>query len=312
MRTRKKSPSNKLGFSLVEMLITLGIIAVLVGLLVPALNMAHDMALKVKQQMQFTGIGIALEAFASDSGYGDYPPSNNNQYITAGDNYTGTQKLAEALIGLDGFGWHPDSIFATHGMEYMDGSGKHLYYPSSHTAEYTPAEIEDNLRSRMGPYLDLDKVGAIQLGSIYGSTLLTANLFDTQGLVLTDVYGTVRHADTGSKVGSPILYYRANTTGTSHDGASFAPGAAPAPTDYHPHYYYEFFDNQALLRLGTPDGETHPMDGDWQWFYEHTTNPKITQPAKPYNDDTFILQSAGPDGLYGTQDDVFNFNTGGY
>ena len=133
--------------------------------------------------------------------------------------------------------------------------------------------------------------------------------FDTEGLILTDVYGTVKHRTSGKKIGMPILYYRANTAGTVHDGDTYAMGIPP---DNHPDYYYEFLDNQALMYLGTPDGDTHPMSGNWQWFYEKTTNPNITSPPRPYNDQTFILQSAGPDGLYGTTDDVFNFNTGGY
>jgi len=31
-------------------------------------------------------------------------------------------------------------------------------------------------------------------------------------------------------------------------------------------------------------------------------------PPRPYRSDSFILLSAGPDGLYGTGDDVFNFD----
>jgi len=43
-------------------------------------------------------------------------------------------------------------------------------------------------------------------------------------------------------------------------------------------------------------------------FYERTWNKNFTAPNRPYNADTFILHSAGLDGLYGTADDVFNFD----
>jgi len=306
MRTRKQNPSNKLGFSLIEALITLGIIAILVSLLVPALHMARDMALKVKQQAQFTGIGTVLEAFASDSGYNDYPPSNNNFYVS-GNNYTGAQKLAEALIGKDGFGWHPDSIFDTDG--YSAG-GIPLYYPKDYPGFYPDQDaIDDNLQMRTGPYLEIEKAGAVQLKDIYGSL----SLFDDYNFVLTDVFGTVKHNTSGNKIGMPILYYRANTAGTVHDGGSYAPGT---PADDHPDYYYEFLDNAAISYLGHPNGMEHPEfenwpDWFWGWFYDNTTNPNITFPPRPYNAQSFILQAAGPDGIYYTPDDVFNFDIGG-
>jgi hypothetical protein len=37
-------------------------------------------------------------------------------------------------------------------------------------------------------------------------------------------------------------------------------------------------------------------------------NPNFTSPPRPYKNDSFILQCAGPDALYGTQDDIFNFD----
>jgi prepilin-type N-terminal cleavage/methylation domain-containing protein len=305
MRTRKKNLSNKPGFSLIEVLVTLSIIAILVGLLVPALNMARDMAMNVVQQTQLRTIGTVLETFKDFSGYNDYPPSNNNVYgvNTGSDNYTGSQKLAEALIGMDGFGWHPDSAFATHGMEFLDGTGIHLYYPSSYPSEYpTQADIDANLHYRVPPYFDIDKVGAVQLKEIYGSGFLTSKLFDPEGFVLTDVYGTVKHKTSGNKIGMPILYYKASSAGTVHNVGDYDFGL----TDHHD-FYYEFHDNNSMLWLGTQDGDAHPMYDNWQWFYEKTTNPNITSPPRPYNDQSFILQSAGPDGLYGTPDDVFNF-----
>ena len=36
-------------------------------------------------------------------------------------------------------------------------------------------------------------------------------------------------------------------------------------------------------------------------------DPKISSPKRPYNPDTYILISAGPDGYYGTADDIHNF-----
>jgi len=43
-------------------------------------------------------------------------------------------------------------------------------------------------------------------------------------------------------------------------------------------------------------------------FYDQTQNTNFVSPPRPYRADSFILHSAGPDGLYGTVDDVFNFD----
>jgi len=53
-------------------------------------------------------------------------------------------------------------------------------------------------------------------------------------------------------------------------------------------------------------GVTKPnMNGVWL-FYNAITNPKMSQP-RPYNMNTYILISAGHDGIYGTKDDICNF-----
>jgi hypothetical protein len=46
----------------------------------------------------------------------------------------------------------------------------------------------------------------------------------------------------------------------------------------------------------------HPLD-----FYSYIRDPKVLARAWPYRPDSYILISAGPDGLYGTNDDIRNF-----
>ena len=174
------------------------------------------------------------------------------------------------------------------------------------------------ITSRKGPYIELDKAGAVWLKEIYQTPIKGefGNPFNGENFVLTDVYGTAKHNTSGNKIGMPILYYKANTAGTLHDWdpAEFDITEGNGNADF----IYCYHDNLSLLYLGTQDGDAHPMysypDGNdnygWQWFYKKTTNANVSN--TPYNDQTFILQSAGPDGLYGTPDDVFNFNIGGY
>ena len=100
--------------------------------------------------------------------------------------------------------------------------------------------------------------------------------------------------------GMPILYYKANTSKTAHD----------INDPNNPENIYNYRDNQALLALGVPGNpdKKHPLFENPKIFYQITKNTKVSGPSRPYRVDTFILLSAGPDGLYGTKDDIANFD----
>jgi hypothetical protein len=95
----------------------------------------------------------------------------------------------------------------------------------------------------------------------------------------------------------PILYYWANPSGIAHDVSN--------PDN--PQNIYNHKDNQALIALGMPGkpGETHPLS-DPKRFYLNTQDRK-TSKSMPSSGNSFILISAGQDGLYGTADDICNF-----
>ncbi len=47
---------------------------------------------------------------------------------------------------------------------------------------------------------------------------------------------------------------------------------------------------------------------NYQFFYEeYIRDPKIEARVWPYRPDSYLLISAGADGLYGTPDDIRNF-----
>ncbi|OHB55817.1 MAG: hypothetical protein A2173_10210 [Planctomycetes bacterium RBG_13_44_8b] len=80
-------------------------------------------------------------------------------------------------------------------------------------------------------------------------------------------------------------------------------------------------DNQELVDLGqmmktretTDDTTMHLFDTAYQtnkgiWnFYDKITNKQITSQPRPYSATTYILMSAGYDGVFGTRDDIYNF-----
>jgi len=307
---RKKS-----GFTIVELLTTLAIITMLVGLLVPALSLVRNIAKETKQKAQLTTIGLALTAFRNDDG--DYPPSDWPVPPAGPGDYCGAQKLAEALLGWDLMGFHPDSHWQADGRNLTPYWAGGVQHPLSQYWFYDPANPLD-MDKRRGPYLELATTNAFRLGiSAPGSR---DGLFDDptplarHTFVICDVFGVkkiniippVPGGKTESfTAGTPILYYRANPSGKTIRAI------------------YNVRDNGPLTTQLTSiaDGKPHPLGdpgGMYQFFYGdlimdpdqvigYIQNPKVTPTDWPYRPDSYLLISAGLDGLYGTKDDIRNF-----
>lgn len=279
MKSVIKKSDKKAAFTIVELLTVMSIIVILIGLLVPALNQVKIFAKKVKQQAQFHSIGAALELFNSE--FDTLPDSSATG--PDGGKYCGAMKLAEAMVGRDYMGFHPDSVFNSSGKDYQQ---KWLY---------DPATLDSS--ARKGPYLPIENANAFRIDEVYKDF---GNFLDSS-IVLCDVFNQVTNQTTGLKIGMPILYYKAHPSKTKHIVSD--PGNS----------IYDYRDNQDLLMLGEPwDQTTKPrlaeeggIPGDR--FYLNTKNPQVNIPM-PFNKDTYILISAGPDGEYGTSDDVCNFD----
>jgi prepilin-type N-terminal cleavage/methylation domain-containing protein len=290
----------KTGLTMIELLIVLTIIALLVGLLVPALTVVRKTAKETKQKAQFATIELALVAFKNDEG--DYPPSsgwdyNSNDY----SDYCGAQKLTEALLGWDLMGFHPHSAWRADGLDSMGGPGT---YDPAQTRDANGDGIPDTFSERKGPYLELASVSVFRLVDLFSPTSVAPLYPDT--FVICDVFGakkismikgidtvTGRPITVQEKAGAPILYYKANTSGKILN-----------------EIYNVTDDNALVLVKQQADGREHPLarsDNGYETFYNYIRNPKITARAWPYRPDSYILISAGADGIYGTSDDIKNF-----
>jgi len=278
MKSTRRSLHSDFGFSIVELIAVIAVIAILIGLLVPALSQVQKMAATVSQKAQFSSISMGLETYREDMG--DYPESRAASSI----DFQGAQRLAEAMIGLDGFGFHPASV----------GDGDMTLYDVS------------TIDARKGPYLELDTANAVKLSSIYSS------FPGTDSFILADKFKNVKSTVTGKKTGMPILYFKANTVNYVHPPTPTIgiPGpASEASLGSYAKFIYSYFDNRLFVKQYSPiDGSVHDMTA--VIFYEKTANPNFSNPIRPHNNESFILLSAGPDGFYGTADDVYNFENG--
>lgn len=288
-----------------ELLTVIGIMAMLVALLIPAVTAVRLTAKRVSQKAQFASIEVSLTAFKTD--YGDYPPSNwwDPPPAPAGPrNYCGAQKLTEALVGWDLMGFQPKSDFRANGF---NDAGIFVYNPNDAVL----------MAQRKGPYLEPASAGVFRLVDISpdkpGLFIDTVELApDT--FVLCDVFSTKRitfrkagiFETTTQNAGTPILYYRANTS-----SKSLIPSGSPG--NYQDQIYNPR-DNFPLINLGrladwnksSAARRRHILE-DFNFFYEYIRDPKITARPWPYRPDSYILISAGPDGEYGTGDDICNF-----
>jgi len=292
---------------MMELLTVIAIIAMLIGILTPGLTSVVRHARALKQKAVIKSMETGLEVFAKD--FNDYPESDVLSNNGSPPYVCGAQHLVEALVGRDGRGFEPKTKW---------------YAPTAAPDLYT--DDKTSLYRRKGPYVELKDTGAFLLTELYDnpSTPLFSNnapgnpLQQPRAPVFADIFHhrKVRTADNRTLyVGNPIVYFKADT-------ASRFFGDETEQPDFDK-WIYRYSDNRDIFALGSvkdpanikhkyDPGYTDPDTGKTgrELFYEAITNPTMATERfkKPYNPKTFILMSAGHDGVFGTKDDVTNFN----
>jgi len=297
----KKKYTKHEGFTLIELLVVVAIIAALVGILSVAQRKVKIVSKNLRQKAVFHAAEISLGLFSGD--FGGYPDSA--QVSAGGTAVTGAQRFAEAMLGRDMQGFNPKSKWhpakeATAGLTLYDNA------------------TVDTSKQRKPEYLELKHSGLYRLDQLW---IATPGIEPTP--VITDVFARNKVDGVDEKVGMPILYFKADPT------ASFRTKnpVANNDTDYKK-WTYNFRDNLPLLELPWlrntaegPDGLSFldgkrghykdPQDdakSNAQYFYELVTARQDGSFYKPHNQSTFLLISAGYDGIYGTKDDLTNFD----
>jgi len=336
--SRRRAPY---GFTLVELLTVIFIIALLISILVPALNAVRDQARNAKTSGELSSIGKGVELFHGE--LGKYPRSHGRNPFFADATapfLTGAQWLAVQLVGPDMQGYVNPTL------DNDTDQGQRGQIDEDDWLEWYRVKQPDEADyPRVGPYVPPE--GAIVQSFVswaegHAGGTIQGDLEDTG-----DRWSNDRIPFFVDAYGLPIVYYAASTyakkpftTGTvadlkygrydQSDNAGFTgndtgdgrndaiqEGLNPYG-DAEPlgHASNVIYHPLGILGydLGSPNAEPDPKTFadvimDWNIFEANRVSDTEGR-VWPHNADSFILISPGKDGLWGTKDDVSNIQRG--
>jgi prepilin-type N-terminal cleavage/methylation domain-containing protein len=304
------------GFTLVEVLVTVGIIALLVALVLPAVMHARTTGYVIRTKSDFQAIAMALEAYKGD--FGDYPrvPAYGTGFAILGNTLIAPGGTAPPPTYDSSKTYGPGTSVLFSGAPYLslrktaDPSNGNTPASPTNSDFWTPFPYNDFCD---GPGFRVRKnvtASGVYTGKVYGP-YLSPEKFKMQGLALLDLWG------------NPILYFPAapgqHPITLSSDSAASPDDfvwdgrdttASPAPTPL-----YDFSNNFALMGTTSSSGFTSPqVMGMQQIMGDRNFNGHIDGSETATYTGPYILWSAGPDGIYGfatgktKTDDIFNFD----
>jgi type II secretory pathway pseudopilin PulG len=286
----------------------MSIIALLIGVLVPSIAKIRMTAKDLQQKTQLRAITGGLETYSNDN-ENTYPSSEEdaNNYVY------GAHKLTAALVGRDMFGHTPDGNMVPGEAYSLTLQERKEYIDKDKFLIVNPTQIYDNTANLAGDDSTLDvKDYYPVISDLYYQKKITIQKFD---------FLTRQWNEKIIQVGTPILYFCANRTESFIDNTALI-GNTPLPAiNYNTcrNWIYDWTDNKGFFDVATVktfrnteeyhsyDDAHNGVDVGKAAFYKDIINYNVSTYLTPKNRNSYILISAGADGIYGTKDDITNF-----
>ena len=327
---RHRVPASR-GFTLLELLVVIGIIVLLAAILVPVVSQVRMKGYVAVTQAQLQRIATAVQSYYHD--FKAYPgplpnsqlagwPNSASVNITVDPNaqpqppqfdpknITSSENLVLGLFGVLAPPSANNQNNST-GVTYSGFPPKHdvlslnpVRPASYHYIDYIPEELSIPTgyayasrfggQAGSGQSLNVDGAAAAHPGDTSGAYAQPVGLDSTIPEFMDKIPDYM-----------PILYIRANvgvavsSTYTGIATVATPPQNPPAQYDATQLKYYGF-NNVYVTDYPLPTG-TNVSGPDAQWI-GYFMNPNIV--GQPRGKDGFILISAGADRLYGTKDDI--------
>ena len=321
---KKMALHNRNAFTLIELLVVVSIIALLIGISVPAFKKVRIQAKEVDSKQLISNLEAGIESFRTERALGGrLPPSSSDRvdglivdYVDgSGETVpsTGASLLVLAMAGPDKLGTAGFRPEAATWADSIGGYGSGGLYDTDTGTRPTQA-------TRYGPYVGdsamkrISNIRKVRSTGFHAPLPAATDPQDHFGeqLVFTDL------------LKSPILYYRARKVSrlmiTDYDVSDPFDGA-PGSVGIYDHRdnlpLTTFVGSKHPIWTPVPDpshaGFAKPFDSFDSFIIDRdasgcdSNTPANCPRAIPHRAKDFLLISAGADGLWGTTDDITNW-----
>lgn len=296
-RSPENIKSHGRGFTLVELLIVIGVILVLIGIMLPALGRMHDAARKAQTMSTLGALQSGLQAYYAD--FNMYPPSSGN--------VQGSVMLAQGLMGFMGFD--------------VDGAG-----PKNKDGNSSPSPSDPQFGFRVAKAgAGMSAMGILPpvKGPYASPDPKTFKAVPGSGTGIPNYYFVDGWYDSTGGISHEILYLRstrapgtdpaklANVDATKQPGQVFGTGTITSTAN---DYYFDTADFWAVKDstgspISAPGGANLKKLNPPGFFFSQigaNTNTATTTTSLGVitGASSYLLISAGPDGTYFTIDDL--------